>query len=47
MTIPATFRDGPLAGQVITCDLEKHNYTDRATGAEYMRVTVTDPADGR
>ena len=47
MTIPATFRDGPLQGQVLDVDLETHNHTDRKTGAEYMRVTVTDPADGQ
>jgi len=44
MTIPATFRDGPLAGQVLDVDLEQHNFTHRKTGAEYVRITEWDAA---
>lgn len=47
MTITVHFVGGPLNGKVAGCDLETHNYTDRATGAEYVRVTVTDPASGQ
>jgi len=42
MTIPAHFRDGPLAGQVLDVDLEQHNFTHRKTGAEYVRFTEWD-----
>ncbi len=38
--IACTFIDGPLAGQQISVDLEKHNHTDRKTGAEYVRETT-------
>lgn len=44
MTYPATFREGPLQGQVIHVDLETHNHTDRKTGAEYVRITEWDAA---
>jgi len=44
MTIPAQFRDGPLAGQVLDVDLEQHNFTHRKTGAEYVRITEWDAA---
>lgn len=46
MTIPAQFRDGPLAGQVLDVDLEQHNFTHRKTGAEYYRVTEWDVMRG-
>lgn len=39
MTITAQFRDGPLAGQSLDVDLEKHDHTDRKTGSYYVRVT--------
>lgn len=39
--ITCTFIDGPLQGQQISVDLEKHNHTDRRTGAEYVRFTET------
>lgn len=39
MNIAAQFLDGPLAGQSIECDLEKHDHTDRKTGAQYIRMT--------
>lgn len=44
MTIPAQFRDGPLAGQLLDVDLEKHDHTDRKSGAYYVRVTEWDAA---
>ncbi len=44
MTIPAQFRDGPLAGTVLDVDLEQHNFTHRKTGAEYVRITEWDAA---
>jgi len=44
-TITATFLDGPLAGQSIECDLEKHDHTDRKTGAQYIRMT--EASDGQ
>jgi hypothetical protein len=39
--IVCAFIDGPLQGQQISVDLEKHNHTDRKTGAEYVRFTET------
>lgn len=39
MTITAQFRDGPLAGTQVECDIEKHTWRDRKTGAEYIRQT--------
>lgn len=44
MTISAQFRDGPLAGQVLDVDLEKHDHTDRKSGAYYVRMTEWDAA---
>lgn len=46
MTITAQFRDGPLAGTMLDVDLEKHDHTDRKTGAYYVRVTEWDVMRG-
>jgi hypothetical protein len=40
-TLVCAFIDGPLQGQMIAADLEKHDHTDRKTGAYYVRETVT------
>lgn len=45
-TITAQFRDGPLAGTQVECDIEKHTHTDRKTGAEYVRQTEWDVMRG-
>jgi hypothetical protein len=39
MNIPVRFLDGPLAGQSCEVELEKHDHTDRKTGAQYIRLT--------
>lgn len=40
-TLVCAFIDGPLQGRLIAADLEKHDHTDRKTGAYYVRETVT------
>lgn len=40
-TLVCAFIDGPLQGQRISVDLEKHDHTDRKTGAYYVRITET------